>query len=41
MALRAIVRVALMDRADIVGWSDGGILGIDLAMRHKDDETRH
>ncbi len=33
--------VALMDhlkiaKADIVGWSDGGILGIDLAMRHKD-----
>jgi pimeloyl-ACP methyl ester carboxylesterase len=33
--------VALMDflkiaRADIVGWSDGGILGIDLAMRHRD-----
>jgi len=33
--------VALMDqlkiaRADIVGWSDGGILGIDLAMRHPD-----
>jgi pimeloyl-ACP methyl ester carboxylesterase len=33
--------VALMDylkigTADIVGWSDGGILGIDLAMRHKD-----
>jgi pimeloyl-ACP methyl ester carboxylesterase len=33
--------VALMDalkipRADIVGWSDGGIIGIDLAMRHKD-----
>jgi pimeloyl-ACP methyl ester carboxylesterase len=33
--------VALMDflkiaRADIVGWSDGAILGIDLAMRHKD-----
>ena len=33
--------VALMDflkiaRADIVGWSDGGILGIDLALRHKD-----
>ena len=33
--------VALMDtlkiaRADIVGWSDGGILGIDLAIRHKD-----
>src|SRR3984893_3633833 len=33
--------VALMDvlkvpKADIVGWSDGGILGIDLAMRHPD-----
>jgi pimeloyl-ACP methyl ester carboxylesterase len=33
--------VALMDvlkvpRADIVGWSDGGILGLDLAMRHPD-----
>lgn len=33
--------VALMDRlkvakADIVGWSDGGIIGIDLAMRHRD-----
>lgn len=33
--------VALMDqlkiaKADIVGWSDGGILGIDLAMRHSD-----
>jgi len=32
--------VALMDalkipKADIVGWSDGGILGLDLAMRHK------
>jgi len=32
---------ALMDalkisKADIIGWSDGGILGIDLAMRHKD-----
>jgi pimeloyl-ACP methyl ester carboxylesterase len=32
--------VALMDdlklaKADIVGWSDGGILGIDLAMRYK------
>src|SRR6202011_3044366 len=31
---------ALMDslkiaKADIVGWSDGAILGIDLAMRHK------
>ncbi len=33
--------VGLMDylkirKADIVGWSDGGILGIDLALRHKD-----
>jgi pimeloyl-ACP methyl ester carboxylesterase len=33
--------IALMDvlkigKADIVGWSDGGIIGIDLAMRHKD-----
>jgi pimeloyl-ACP methyl ester carboxylesterase len=33
--------VALMDylklpKADIVGWSDGAILGIDLALRHKD-----
>jgi pimeloyl-ACP methyl ester carboxylesterase len=33
--------VSLMDslkiaRAGIVGWSDGGILGIDLAMRYKD-----
>jgi pimeloyl-ACP methyl ester carboxylesterase len=33
--------VALMDhlkiaKSDIVGWSDGAILGIDLALRHKD-----
>jgi pimeloyl-ACP methyl ester carboxylesterase len=33
--------VALMDalkvpKADIVGWSDGGILGLDLAIRHPD-----
>jgi pimeloyl-ACP methyl ester carboxylesterase len=33
--------VALMDalkipKADIVGWSDGAILGLDLAIRHKD-----
>jgi len=33
--------VALMDalkvpRAEIVGWSDGGILGLDLAIRHRD-----
>jgi pimeloyl-ACP methyl ester carboxylesterase len=33
--------IGLMDhlkiaKADIVGWSDGGIIGLDLAMRHKD-----
>jgi pimeloyl-ACP methyl ester carboxylesterase len=33
--------IALMDglkirKADIVGWSDGGIIGLDLAMRHAD-----
>jgi pimeloyl-ACP methyl ester carboxylesterase len=33
--------VALMDtlgvrKADIVGWSDGGIIGLDLALRHKE-----
>jgi pimeloyl-ACP methyl ester carboxylesterase len=33
--------VALMDylkieKADVVGWSDGAIIGLDLAMRHKD-----
>jgi pimeloyl-ACP methyl ester carboxylesterase len=33
--------IALMDflkvpKADVVGWSDGGILGLDLAIRHKD-----
>jgi len=33
--------IGLMDylkiaKADIVGWSDGAILGLDLAMRHKD-----
>ncbi|WP_315742388.1 alpha/beta fold hydrolase [Bradyrhizobium sp. SZCCHNR1075] len=33
--------VALMDelkiaKADIVGWSDGGIIGLDLALRHQD-----
>ncbi|MBV8276853.1 MAG: alpha/beta fold hydrolase, partial [Verrucomicrobia bacterium] len=37
--------VALMDvlkvrRADIVGWSDGGILGLDLAMRHPERVDR-
>jgi pimeloyl-ACP methyl ester carboxylesterase len=38
--LRADDVVALMDmlgvrKADIVGWSDGGIIGLDLALRHK------
>jgi pimeloyl-ACP methyl ester carboxylesterase len=33
--------IGLMDRlhiarADVVGWSDGGIVGLDLAMRHPD-----
>jgi pimeloyl-ACP methyl ester carboxylesterase len=33
--------IALMDglkirRADVVGWSDGGIIGLDLAIRHPD-----
>src|SRR5262249_11532880 len=33
--------IALMDtlgvrKADIVGWSDGGIIGLALALRHKD-----
>jgi pimeloyl-ACP methyl ester carboxylesterase len=28
--------VLKIPKADVVGWSDGGILGIDLAMRHKD-----
>jgi pimeloyl-ACP methyl ester carboxylesterase len=33
--------IALFDflkiqKADVVGWSDGGILGLDLAIRHKD-----
>jgi len=37
--------VALMDalkvpKADIVGWSDGAILGLDLAMRHPDRVAR-
>jgi pimeloyl-ACP methyl ester carboxylesterase len=32
----ALMGVLKIPKADIVGWSDGGILGIDLAMRHKD-----
>jgi pimeloyl-ACP methyl ester carboxylesterase len=30
----ALVDVLKVPKADIVGWSDGGILGLDLAMRH-------
>ena len=25
-----------IDRVDVVGWSDGGIIGLDLAMRYPD-----
>lgn len=32
----ALLDVLKIPKADIVGWSDGGILGIDLALRHKD-----
>jgi pimeloyl-ACP methyl ester carboxylesterase len=32
----ALMYVLKIPKADIVGWSDGGILGIDLAMRHKE-----
>jgi pimeloyl-ACP methyl ester carboxylesterase len=32
----ALLDVLHIGRADIVGWSDGGILGIDLAIRHPD-----
>jgi pimeloyl-ACP methyl ester carboxylesterase len=32
----AVLDALKIPKADIVGWSDGGILGIDLAMRHKD-----
>ena len=29
-----------VDRADVVGWSDGGIIGLDLAMRHPERVRR-
>jgi pimeloyl-ACP methyl ester carboxylesterase len=29
-----------LDRVDIVGWSDGGIIGLDLAMRHPERVRR-
>jgi pimeloyl-ACP methyl ester carboxylesterase len=32
----ALMDVLKISKADIVGWSDGGILGLDLAMRYKD-----
>lgn len=32
----AVLDALKVKKADIVGWSDGGILGIDLALRHPD-----
>jgi pimeloyl-ACP methyl ester carboxylesterase len=32
----ALLDVLKIRNTDIVGWSDGGILGLDLALRHKD-----
>lgn len=32
----ALMQRLNIPKADIVGWSDGGIIGLDLAMRHKD-----
>lgn len=32
----ALLDVLKIRKADIVGWSDGGILGLDLALRHKE-----
>jgi pimeloyl-ACP methyl ester carboxylesterase len=32
----ALMEVLKVPKADIVGWSDGAILGLDLAMRHPD-----
>jgi pimeloyl-ACP methyl ester carboxylesterase len=32
----AVFDALKIPKADVVGWSDGGILGIDLALRHKD-----
>jgi pimeloyl-ACP methyl ester carboxylesterase len=29
-----------IDRADVVGWSDGGIIGLDLAMRYPEHVRR-
>ena len=36
----ALMDTLEIDKADIVGWSDGGIIGIDLAMRHPDRVTQ-
>jgi len=32
----AVLDALKIPKADVVGWSDGGILGLDLALRHKD-----
>src|SRR2546423_4155114 len=32
----ALLDVLKVPKADVVGWSDGGILGLDLAIRHPD-----
>jgi pimeloyl-ACP methyl ester carboxylesterase len=32
----ALMGVLKVPKADILGWSDGGILGLDLAVRHRD-----
>ncbi|HET7881986.1 MAG TPA: alpha/beta hydrolase, partial [Acetobacteraceae bacterium] len=32
----ALLGTLHIDRADVVGWSDGAILGLDLALRHPD-----
>jgi pimeloyl-ACP methyl ester carboxylesterase len=32
----AVMEFLKIPKADVVGWSDGGILGLDLAIRHKD-----
>jgi pimeloyl-ACP methyl ester carboxylesterase len=32
----AVLNALKISKADVVGWSDGAILGLDLALRHKD-----
>ena len=36
----AVMDAAKIDKAAVVGWSDGAILGLDLAMHHADRVTR-